>query len=175
MRQRKKGLSLLELLLVVGVGGVLIVGGVGASILINKNMKVVNSRQQILALKKEMARLYEFYPAVSSHITLTSTLVANGAYQAANIRVDGTTPYNPYNGSFTAWVSPSSGKNVYRIGFTGIPKEACVELASLFLGDSSSDAVRINGGTSYVPATVTIATLAGECDETSNEIHWGFY
>lgn len=176
MKNRKKGVSLLELLLVVAVGGVLVVSGVGASVLINKNIKVSNSRQQILALRKEMARLYEFFPTVSTHTQLTSTLVANGAYRAVGIKVDdANNPLNPYEGGFTAWVSPSGGKNVYRIGFTNIPRAGCVELATLFLGDSTSDAVRVNNGATFVPATYTVSQAAASCNRDANEIHWGFF
>ncbi|HEY8964615.1 MAG TPA: type 4 pilus major pilin [Alphaproteobacteria bacterium] len=160
-----RGFSLLELLLVVGVGAVLILAGLSAYRLVSEGNAATSGVRQLQTLKQQVQTAFQGqsnYGAAAADMRPTlntlNLLPGDMTYSAGppvNLN-------NAFSGNTLITVG-AAPQTTFLIQMNNVPSSACNKLGQLFSTTSNSDFVSLKIGTAS-PPTVAIAqppTVAG--------------
>ena len=159
--RRKRGYTLMEILLALAV-----VGGViaGAGVLFTQTQGSANlntAKQQLTSLS---ASIRELYAGSSSYTGLSgSDLITAGAVPAT--MVSGSNIVDAWGNTVTV---ASPGATTFSIAVTALDQEDCTKLSTSAFGDFVSLTIDANAAHT---AAVTFATASGECTDGSG-ITW---
>ena len=173
--KNERGFTLLELLLVVGVGALLLVGAITTYQLVSENNQAAEANRMLLTMKQETQALYQTR-ADYSGITLATLQTLNAVPENGR---------HPFNGPIAVSTADAPGgtstEDGFEITFEDVPESGCAKLATS--GFSPSDLFQVQIGTASprtTQATMTdVAALIGECEAQSGtsgstDISWSF-
>jgi hypothetical protein len=159
----ENGRTLVEQLLILGIGGVLLAGSIVLGTQVYSNVTGNAGTQQLGALISNVRALYA-----------GSAGYGNAAINPVLISANEVPPDMLVNGAIVnAWggnVAVQGNNNTFTITFNGVPTAACVKLATMNLGTAGTTltAVTINGNGQALPVTMAAATGANGCTQNSN-------
>lgn len=172
----KKGITLIEIAMVLAIGAVLIAGVMifysGAS----TNSKTNSAISQIVNTQAVVNQLFS-----ASQNYGTGSMNA-AIYSALPAAMQGSTATDIVN-AFTGDVTVTGASSTYSITFSDVPEEACSKLASVSLGtelvsvavDSPTTLVYNRGATAPLNSTGNIPiAAAAPCEGDTNSIIWTF-
>jgi type II secretory pathway pseudopilin PulG len=170
--KREGGFSLLELLLVVGVGALLLLAGIATYRLVTQGTSVNEAVRVLTTLKEKTQRAYQGQRSYGTPGTdLVPTLVTMRAFPAGVL--DGNdTPRHPWGD--TIGIAVNANAQQFDITFTGVPTDGCVNLGTTFDNDDT-DFVQLRVGGTPVTGELNATTLAGVCNQDANDLTWTFY
>jgi len=175
-KQRARGFSLLELLLVVGVGAVLILAGLSAYRLVTESNAATQGIRQLQTLKQQTQQAYqgESGYGAAANASLLATLQSMRMLppdMAPDAAVAATTLRNGFGNTTT--VKAGATVSTFIITFNGVGASACNKMGVVFSTATSSDFVGLTIGATVL-ATPTVATVAAACANDTNVMAWEF-
>lgn len=177
---QSRGFSLLELLLVVGVGAVLILAGLSAYRLVSEGNATTQGIRQLQILKQQVQEAFRGETGYGSTAgaNLLATLQAmrmlptdmtpNATTGATTLRNEFSSTTTVVTGALVAGQAAS-----FIVTFNGVPASSCNKLGMSFSTANASDFVRLSVGTITI-TTPTVATLATACANATNTLAWEF-
>jgi prepilin-type N-terminal cleavage/methylation domain-containing protein len=170
------GFSLLELLLVVGVGAVLILQGLGAYRLVSETNNTSQAARLITILKQQVQQAYQGQASYGTG-NLIDDLVSLRALPS-DLGTSGSGEAMIAKGQFGNLLIRGS-TNTFSIEMQNVPKGACVRLAQQFTPQNANDFVSLAVGTTtfnQMSTNITQTTMMRTCsDRTSaNTLIWTF-
>lgn len=173
---RQKGFSLLELLLVVAVGAVLILAGLGAYRLVTENNNTNQATRLITVLKQQIQQAYQGQATYGTG-NLIDDLSSLRALPT-DIGTSGSGDAMVAKGVFGT-ITILGANNNFQVGFTNVPKGACVRIAQQFTPQNANDFVSLQVGATTFNQTatnMTQATFLTTCSEqtSQNTMIWTF-
>lgn len=133
---RESGFTLLELLLVVGVGALLIIGGIATYRMVVEGTRVNDSVRILTTIKQEAQQLYQGqnnYGAAGADLTPI----------LQNIKALPNSLLHPFNDAITVTVA---GDNThFEVDFANVPSSACNKLAKSMLEPTDVEQISIGG------------------------------
>ena len=157
--QGQKGFTLLELLLVVGVGSLLLIGGIATYRLVTEGNRANDTSKMVLTMKQELQTLFQggsSYPAGD----LEDSLTASGAWPTG-----GRSPFN------TAVTATGAGAT-FEIEIEDLPRGACVKIVRSIYGTGQE--ISLDGGATGVTAANAGTSAVAACPDDVNTITWTF-
>ena len=176
MKDGQFGFSLLELLLVVGVGALLLLAGISTYRLVTSGNSVNDATRLLTTIKTETQRIYQ---GQAQYDGLDNVLLNNaGAFPSGVVSGAGAAaqPKHPWGGNITVGVTNAPANDQFIITFTGIPTEACIKLGQAF-DASDTDFVGVNINGNGQTANPTPATVSNDCTTggTTANVDWIFF
>lgn len=176
-KRHQSGFSLLELLLVVAVGAVLILAGLGAYRLVSENNNTNQATRLLTTLKQQVQQAYQGQTSYGNAASIIDDLISMRALPS-DLGVDPAGSNTVAKGPFGDVTIVGDG-NTFEIGFTNVPKGACVRLAQQFTPQNANDFVSLSiASTSYTQSStdMTQATFLTTCAEQTdtNDMVWTF-
>ncbi len=171
--QNQKGFTLLELLLVVGVGAILLLAGIATYRLVTEGNNVNEAGRLLTTIKQQVQRLYQGQNTYGAAADISTTLINAGVVTTTNTDTAGTAIISPWN---TPVVVNSAVAN-FTISFLNLPEDACMQLSTVDVGnDPDFVSVTIAGGTA-ITTTPTVVQADTGCSATvaNNDIVWTFF
>jgi prepilin-type N-terminal cleavage/methylation domain-containing protein len=171
---RDAGFSLLELLLVIGVGALLLVAGLVTYRIITRNQTVNEAVRLLTVVKQQTQRAFHTQGSYGPPGTdLVPVLTAMHAFPAGALD-NANTPRDP-------WGNPvqviANGRS-FRVVFSGISTYACLPLA-MTVDEEDIDLVSLDiDGSVYRAGGLEIASdvlLAGGCGSNPSVLTWEFF
>lgn len=158
-KQKQSGFTLLELLLVVGVGALLLIGGIATYRLVVEGNKVSEATRLLLRIKSEAQNLY------------ANQADYNGLNNALLQNLDVLPPSSdhPFNDAIT--VQPANGNAQFSVTFANVPETACVKLGRQITDPDDVDS--LNVAPAGVDSTTLVADLAQNCNGDTTMV-WTF-
>lgn len=170
--KNQNGFTLLELLLVVGVGAILLLAGIATYRLVTEGNNVNEGARLLTTVKQQVQRLYQGQNTYGTG-NISATLINAGVIPDANTNTAGTGIQSPWN---TPIVITAATAN-FTIAFNDLPEEACMQLATTDVG-SDPDFVSVAvGSATAITTTPTVVQADAGCDATAgtNDIVWTFF
>ncbi len=171
-RRNERGFSLLELLLVVGVGALLLLAGIATYRLVTQGNNVNDAVRILATLKQQVQRAFQGQSTYGTG-DITPTLVNLNGFPSG--------VYDPGTGNAThPWndtILITGATTTFTIQFTQVPSDACIQLGTTF-NENDSDFVSLQaGGSTFDAATpVTVAGLTTACGAGGNvDMIWTFF
>lgn len=122
---KRRGFSLIEAAIVLGVVG-LVIGGIwAAAATVNENMKVNATINAVYKIVDGTNNMYKNMPLPTSLVTITPTLIASGIIPADMIK-DSSNGVGPWGGYI--WADIRVAPMQLRVYLYRIPKSACVKI-----------------------------------------------
>ena len=168
-RKNEAGFTLLELLLVVGVGAVLLLAGIGTFQLVSQGNNVNEGSRLLATVKQGTQSLYQGQTTYGTG-SLNAILVNAGVFPQSAL--DGTTPVTPWNTNLI--VTGATGE--FTVDFRDLPEEACIQMYSnAVFTDPDFVSVQV-GASGTADADPTLAEADGACGATAtaNDVIWTF-
>lgn len=187
-KSEQSGRSMVEMLGVLAIIGVLSVGGIAGYSKAMAKFKTSKALDQVSTTVANVRTLYSGQPNYSGLTTVIA--IQMGAIGAEMLSgqspTSASTAYNAFNGSVTISATTVSGrKNAgFELVFSGLSKEACVQMASSDWGSGSgSGLVSIQAGAAAAGTTeagtlpLNLATAASGCNSKgdTNKVTWVYY
>ena len=172
-RNTERGFSLLELLLVIGVGALLLLAGLATYRIVTQGNNVTEAQRLLNATKIGVQTLYQnqaTYGADGDDIT--DVAVGGGVFPSRY--VVGGSPVDPWRNDITITAQDPAN---FEITLTAVPEAACVALGTAFTPESDADfvSVTIEGDTYDLATPPTVADVQGSCTTgANNDIVWNF-
>ena len=168
-KQKQKGFSLLELLLVVAVGAILILAGLAIYRNVTSQTQVNEASRLLNVLKQETQKLWQgesTYGAVGDNMNaiLINSNAVPTAYAAAGSA--------DINSPFDQPVDVISQGNTFDIEFTNVPQGACINMGRMYTENDPDFAQVDIGGTVLTAPTITDVDAA--CDAAGSTMTWSF-
>ncbi len=169
----QSGFSLLELLLVVGVGALLLLAGIATYRLVTQGNNVNDAIRVLATIKSQTQRAFQgqrSYGAVGTD--LIPTLVTMNAFPAGTVG-DDDLPRHPWGGDITV----AGNDQEFIVSFVDVPPDGCVQVGTTFDVDDT-DFVSLNvGGEDFVPGgdPITAPAMADACGDAPVTMTWTFY
>jgi prepilin-type N-terminal cleavage/methylation domain-containing protein len=165
-RNKQKGFSLLELLLVVAVGAILILAGLAIYRNVTNQTEINESSRLLNVIKQETQKIFageSTYPANIVPILINADAVPGSA-------VNGTALVNPYGGAIT--VIQNAGNNAqFNIVFNAVPQSACISLGTMYTNNEPDFVnLRINAIATVAPTVAAVNTACA----AANVMTWTF-
>ncbi|MCB9979184.1 MAG: prepilin-type N-terminal cleavage/methylation domain-containing protein [Rhodospirillales bacterium] len=132
-RKAESGFSLLELLLVVGVGALLLLAGIATYRLVTQGNDVNDAVRVLTTIKSQTQKAYQGQNGYGAAGTdLVPILVAMQAFPAGVL--DSTdTPRHPWGDTIVIESSTVTGDTrSFDLTFTNVPSDACINLGTTF-------------------------------------------
>lgn len=174
LEKKEEGFTLLELLLVVGVGAILLLAGIGTYQLVTEGNKVNEANRLLNSIKQKTQQAWQGQTAYGvAAAALTPTLVNLGVFP--NQYLQGTTAVHPWNDTITVAVGANTSQFV--ITFTDVPRSSCIAMGGLAM-DTDPDFVQLAvGATTYAAGALpSPAVLSGVCTAgATNTMSWTFF
>ncbi len=177
---REAGFSLLELLLVVGVGALLLLAGLATYRLITEGNNINAATTLLNTIKNQTQQLYAnqgTYGGGGAGVAFTDTLVRARAFPAGVVD-GGDTPRDPWGNPIVVSQTAADGLT-FDITLTNITDANCIKLGMAFDPEIDADMLQIDiEGDVYDDATPpTINLVDGSCDggANGNTLTWTFY
>jgi prepilin-type N-terminal cleavage/methylation domain-containing protein len=167
-RETEKGFSLLELLLVVGVGALLLLAGIGTYQLVTSGSTANNAVRLLATIKQQSQRAYQGQSAYDAD--MLPTLIAMQAFPSGV--VSGAVANDPWGGAIT--VGAAANPTNFTVTFPAVPSAACIQIGTAFT-ESDTDFVSLDiGGAAINP--VTTAAVAAACGAGGTaSMAWTFF
>lgn len=159
---RQAGFTLLELLLVVGVGALLLIGGIATYRLVTEGNKVTDSTRLLLQIKQEAQTLYQNQADYSG---LDETVL-----QGLGVIPD--SQRHPFNGDITV-ASSGGADETFDVTYAGIPDSACVKMGRAITDPDDVAGLDVGGTAVDIEGGNLIADLVAACDGGA-DITWTF-
>ena len=187
-KSEQSGRSMVEMLGVLAIIGVLSVGGIAGYSKAMAKFKTSKALDQVSITVANVRTLYSGQPNYSG--LTTAIAIQMGAIGAEMLSgqspTSASTAYNAFNGSVTISATTVSGrKNAgFELVFSGLSKEACVQMASSDWGSGSgSGLVSVQAGAATAGTTaagtlpLNLATAASGCNSEgdTNKVTWVYY
>lgn len=187
-KSEQSGRSMVEMLGVLAIIGVLSVGGIAGYSKAMAKFKTSKALDQVSTTVANVRTLYSGQPNYSG--LTTAIAIQMGAIGAEMLSgqspTSASTAYNAFNGSVTISATTVSGrKNAgFKLVFSGLSKEACVQMASSDWGSGSgSGLVSVQAGAATAGTTaagtlpLNLATAASGCNSEgdTNKVTWVYY
>lgn len=187
-KSEQSGRSMVEMLGVLAIIGVLSVGGIAGYSKAMAKFKTSKALDQVSTTIANVRTLYSGQPNYSG--LTTAIAIQMGAIGAEMLSGQSPTSasaaYNAFNGSVTISATTVSGrKNAgFELVFSGLSKEACVQMASSDWGSGSgSGLVSVQAGAATAGTTaagtlpLNLATAASGCNSEgdTNKVTWVYY
>lgn len=172
LRNKQSGFSLLELLLVIGVGALLLIAGLATYRIVTEGNNVNEAIRILNSAKIGVQTLYQNqadYGADGNDIT--AIVVDGGAFPARN--VVGGTPLDPWRNDITVNAVNGVGDVGWTITFTGLNQAACGKLGMAFTPTTDSDFVSVDINAAGAQTDPTVAAVNTDCTDNST-IVWQF-
>lgn len=166
-KKAEAGFSLLELLLVVGVGALLLLAGIATYRQVVEDNKVNEAARILMIIKSETQRAYQGQPDYGA-ADITAVLADMEAYPAGVLDAAGA-PKHPWGGDITVVGAGAT----FEITLAGLDKATCIELGSSLSADNDSDFDSMTIGGTAVADTSPV-TLAAACDDGVDMV-WAFF
>lgn len=169
--KKQAGFSLLELLLVVGVGALLLLAGIGTYRLVTQGTSANEAVRVLTTLKEKTQRAFQGQSSYgTASADLVPTLVTMRAFPAG-VLDDSDTPRHSWGDTIAVTVNADT--QMFDITFNNVPDDACVNLGTTFdTDDTDFDSLSVNGGD---VTSMDATTLAGVCTAGDNDLVWSFY
>jgi type II secretory pathway pseudopilin PulG len=148
-KKNEAGFTLLELLLVVGVGALLLIGGIATYRLVSEGNKVTDTARLVMTIRNEAQNLAQGQGYDGVQQALVQAKVINDPQR------------NPFGGTIQV-----SGGDTLTITADQVPQNACRKLAMTI----KDQGVKLNGS----EAPQTLAETSGACGGDSNNMAWEF-
>jgi prepilin-type N-terminal cleavage/methylation domain-containing protein len=135
-KQKQGGFTLLELLLVVGVGALLLIGGIATYRSVTETNRANDGIRMLLAINSEMQSLYQGQ----------SNYGGAGDDQEAILQGLGVIPNparHPFNGVMT--ITTNADPSRYDVTFQDVPSSACVRMLRAVTDPDQVDQVEVDG------------------------------
>lgn len=169
---KEGGFSLLELLLVVGVGALLLLAGIATYRLVTQGTSVNEAVRVLTTIKEKTQRAFQGQRGYGTPGTdLVPTLVTMKAFPAGVLDANDL-PRHSWGGEIG--ISVNNNPQQFDITFNGVPTDACVNLGTTFDADDT-DFVQLSIGGSQVMGQLNATALASACNQASNDVTWTFY
>ncbi len=170
--QNEAGFSLLELLLVVGVGALLLLAGIATYRLVTQGTSANEAVRVMTTIKEKTQRAFQGQRGYGS-TSIVPTLVTMQAFPAGVL--DGSdVPHHPWGGE----IDIVGDNQNFEIIFEDVPSSACISLGTIF-DSEDSDFVSLDiGGTSFTPGgtEITAPNLQGPCASSAQvDMTWTFF
>ena len=187
-KSEQSGRSMVEMLGVLAIIGVLSVGGIAGYSKAMAKFKTSKALDQVSTTVANIRTLYSGQPNYEG--LNTAIAIQMGAIGAEMLSgqsaTSATVAYNAFNGEVTITATEVSGrKNAgFELVFSGLSKEACVQMASSDWGSGSgSGLVSVQAGSATAGTTASgtlplnLATAAGGCnvEGDANKVTWLYY
>lgn len=187
-KSEQSGRSMVEMLGVLAIIGVLSVGGIAGYSKAMAKFKTSKALDQVSTTVANVRTLYSGQPNYSG--LNTEIAIQMGAIGAEMLSgqspTSASTAYNAFNGSVTISATTVSGRTNggFELVFSGLSKEACVQMASSDWGSGSgSGLVSVQAGSAAAGTTASgtlplnLATAAGGCNSEgdTNKVTWVYY
>ncbi len=134
LKNQQSGRSTVEILGVLAIVGVLSIAGISGYAKVMEKMRIDNTIEQIATI---IRNIQSFYKDQKDFSNLENKNIINwGVIVPKNMVVDSKTLVNPFNGSVK--IRSISYDKGFVIAYNGLPKKACVAVASTDWGTKAS-------------------------------------
>ncbi len=170
----EKGFSLLELLLVIGVGALLLMAGIATYRLVMQGNNVNDAIRTLTTIKQQTQRAFQGQPSYGTS-DLVPTLVAMNAFPAG-VLDENNIPIHPWGGQ----IQIAGATQNFTVTFLQVPSDSCIQLATTFnTNDTDFFSLDANGtlfnrGDAMDPVTVTSACAPGGASGPVDMV-WTFF
>lgn len=175
--KKSRGFSLLELLLVVGVGAVLILAGLSAYRLVSEGNAATQGIRQLQTLKQQVQQAFQGETGYGSAAgeNLVATLQSMRMLPP-DMAPNATTGADSLRNGFgnTTTVETGGTTSSFIITFNGVGASACNKMGVVFSTATSSDFVGLSIDGTAVTMPPTVAAVSAACDNDSNDMAWEF-
>ena len=167
-RKAEEGFSLLELLLVVGVGALLLLAGIGTYQLVTAGSTANEAVRLIATVKQQTQRAFQGQATYGANGTdLVPTLVAMQAFPSGVVNAAGV-PLDPWGGAMTGLAAQSpagAAGDSFTITFPAVPTSSCIQIGTAFTeNDTDFISLVVNGAAPFnVANPITTAALTPLC------------
>ncbi len=173
--QNQKGFSLLELLLVIGVGAMLLLSGIAIYRMVTRDKTVNDITEVVLATKTAIHRLYRTESTYGVGNLLPAMVAAKIFPNNVHVDPAGPTAYHPSGGIID--VNATGGN--FSILISGLEPSACIKLGQALNPDTESDMVSLEVDSGAVTVfdlsnPATPAALTGACSAALNDLTFIF-
>lgn len=176
----EKGFSLLEVLLVIGVGSILLFAGMGTYNMATESYKVSDAKRTVASLKQRVQNLFSGQTTYGSNVDLTQVSLNADLFPTTALDGGGD-PITPWD---TGIEIIGKGDQFY-VKILDLDKKPCIYMATLdFSNDDDYVMTGTTGGAGNtgdvtvmgVIGTVPSAAVAdGVCNDTGNNLGFLFY
>ena len=171
---RESGFTLLELLLVIGVGALLLIGGIATYRLVSDGNKTTETTRLLLTIRQEAQTLAQQQGGTYAGITFDST----ASTPNAPLVVSGTLrdqQRNPFNGMIK--IDPADNTATadnLTVELTNVSRSGCSKLVTAI--NNANEIVSVSVNDTPVPGTIpyTAANAATACTAANSTIKWQF-
>ena len=175
LKEKEDGFTLLELLLVVGVGAILLLAGIGTYSLVTEGNNINEANRMVATIKNKVQGLYQGQTSYGAAGTdITATLNNAGIFPNTMLNTAGT-PITPWN----TGVQVVANTNQFTIQFNDLPEEVCINMARLDFANDPDFVSTARGGTVIGAAgrtpTPVEADTACTAAVAGNDIQWNFF
>ena len=170
---RESGFTLLELLLVIGVGALLLIGGIATYRLVSDGNKATEATRLLLTIRQETQTMAQQQGGnytgttfdTADGTTATGPLIGSGTLRAGQ--------RNPFNGNIVIAPIGTSSENV-TVQFTGISQSGCSKLVQAVNNANEVVSITTTAGGEITTFPITAAIAAGACQAGNNDLTWRF-
>ncbi len=173
-KEAEKGFSLLELLLVVGVGALLLLAGIGTYQLVTSGSTANEAVRLVATVKQQSQRAWQGQAAYGPG-NMVPTLVSMQAFPGGVVNAAGT-PQDPWGGAMTiVSTATNSADDSFIITFPAVPSASCIQIGTVFT-ENDTDFVALNiGGGAIAPPITTAAVAAASGTGLTPAVAWTFF
>lgn len=174
----ERGFSLLELLLVVGVGALLLLGGLGVYRLVTQGNKTNEAIRLLTTIKNQTQLVFQnqaVYEASGAGTDMVPILISAGAIPTAYVS-SATAAVDPWGRAMA--IDVAGGGSEFQISFNDVSPEACIAIAGVFNTNTDSDFVGLDVNSNTDVDTTSVSALTTACSGDSNDEYdmvWTFY
>jgi type II secretory pathway pseudopilin PulG len=155
----ESGFTLLELLLVVGVGALLLIGGIATYRQVTAGNQTNEAQRDLQRVASSVRTAYQ---SQNDYTDLdTDTAIQLGVFPGLAV---GTTPTNSFGGDLTVAVNGTDSR-LFDLTMTDVPEAACIQLATSIQDPAELEELTIDG-TSPGAIPLGIADVTAECGTT---------
>lgn len=171
---RRRGVTMIEVLLAVAIGAAIVISIVGFYLSGSESTKVNTHAQQIQKIAADTRSLYASrgdYTGLDNALAIQAGIVNNDM-------VAGTAIVNPWSGDVTLGTTASDRQ--FTLASDSMPEAACISLATSNMGSGALASLEINGSTVLdtvggSDVDVTMADASSNCTaDSANTITWTF-
>ncbi len=172
---KQEGFSLLELLLVIGVGAVLLIAGISVYRMVTRDSGVNEVMRTVMSVKSGVQRLYLGEKTYGVADLLPSLITAD--IFPGNVHIDPATPaaFHPLGGSLEI----NGTGSAFTISIYDLDQGPCISLGSALNPDTEDDMLSLEVDSGSVTTfdlsnPATPADLATACGASGNALHFTF-